>query len=361
MLPVLTDGSRDSGYLDWAILAQADAGHDSEVIADNLNLPPGYVETALRKAADVASILDVLTREQLAQLPPVESLIDNTLDRRTMAILGGYWGTGKTFLALDWACSVASGAAWNGRAVRKAGSVLYVVAEGAYGFDARVSAWEAARGARADQLLVIPKAVNLTRTGDTCTVAEYAVMRRAELVIVDTLSRCIVGADENAAKDMSAVVANLDIIRSAGDGRTVLVVHHTGKDKQTMRGSSVLEGAADTVYQMEKSSGGRTKVERTKRKDGPREDQFSFVLSTEAGSRAPVPMVDTDADITAGAARLLSIFMSTYRETGVLMSELRSVSQQGNSTFNRAVNSLVSSGRLRRTGTVGSYFLEEAQ
>src|SRR3712207_8578017 len=40
------------------------------------------------------------------------------------------------------------------------------------------------------------------------------------------------------------------IKRATGSG-TVLLVHHTGKDKQTVRGSSALEAAMDTVYTTE--------------------------------------------------------------------------------------------------------------
>jgi hypothetical protein len=76
----------------------------------------------------------------------------------------------------------------------------------------------------------------------TLQVADYAAAIGAELVVIDTLSRCMTGADENAPKDMSTAVQNMDVIRTAGMGRTVHDARHTGKDKITMRGSSALDG-----------------------------------------------------------------------------------------------------------------------
>src|SRR4051794_4541821 len=57
----------------------------------------------------------LLARADLTNLPEPEPLIENTLDRRTIALLAGHTGTGKSFIALDWACCVATGHAWQGR------------------------------------------------------------------------------------------------------------------------------------------------------------------------------------------------------------------------------------------------------
>jgi hypothetical protein len=76
----------------------------------------------------------LLTRSALRKLPDPEPLINNVLDQGTTALLYGRWGTAKTFIALDWAASVATGRPWQGRkTVQRRG--LYVVAEGAFGFN----------------------------------------------------------------------------------------------------------------------------------------------------------------------------------------------------------------------------------
>jgi AAA domain-containing protein len=70
------------------------------------------------------------------------------------------------------------------------------------------------------------------------------------LVVVDTLSRCLVGADENAQSAMTTAVDNLDRIRTSVDGLTVLVLHHLNAAGKRERGSSVLFGALDTQLRL---------------------------------------------------------------------------------------------------------------
>ena len=114
----------------------------------------------------------LLRRPQLADLPQPEPLIDDTLDQRTVALLAGRNSTGKSFLALDWACCIATGQRWQGREVATFGPVLCIAAEGAHGLHQRVSAWEHSwgRGTTVDALDVLPLAVTSTpaRASPTC-------------------------------------------------------------------------------------------------------------------------------------------------------------------------------------------------
>jgi hypothetical protein len=67
------------------------------------------------------------------------------------------------------------------------------------------------------------------------------------LVILDTLARCLVGGDENSAKDMGLAVSAMDRIRVALDA-TVLAIHHTNKSESSERGSGALRGACDALW-----------------------------------------------------------------------------------------------------------------
>ncbi|WP_214370671.1 AAA family ATPase [Pseudonocardia sp. H11422] len=340
--------------------------------------PAELAEVQARQAAQATSMQDwqdkahqlwdslgVLTRAQLADLPTVDPLIEDTLDRRSMAVLAGYWGTGKSFLALDWACCVATGQPWQGRQVHPAGPqtcrVLYIVGEGAYGVHERITAWETERKTPVQSLMVLPRAVNLLNHHDVYQVSQLVINECIDLVIVDTLSRCMPGADENSAKDMSTVVANLDGIKSArgqvstdGDdmgGTCVLVVHHTGKDKTTIRGSSVLEGAADTVYQVE-GDGQMMKVSRTKRKDGPREDEHHLAIRWVPGTdSAVIRNLSADRSAPTNQDRMLSAFVSAFASTGASKAELRGVLDMPPATFHRALSALVRDGKLCNSGT----------
>lgn len=294
----------------------------------------------------------VLNRAELATLPEPEPLIDGTLDRHTVALLAGYFGTCKSFLALDFGACIATGKPWQGRAVQP-GRVLYLAAEGAFGLHARLSAWEYAWGTTIDPDLfhIVPVPVNL---GNRAHVRELlAVTRdlRPRFVVIDTIARCAVGLDENSARDMGLVVDSLFHIRAETDDGTLLAVHHTGKDRSTIRGSSALESACDTVYKLE-GDPQSLKLERTKRKDGPRDDVLSLglVAVDQAGS-AVLEYVRTPADMAPRAQELMSAFVSAFGHTGATKSELRMASGLPPATFARSLNALVRRGILVNTGT----------
>src|SRR5690625_1015502 len=62
-----------------------------------------------------------------------------------VSLVGGS-GVGKSFIAVDMACSIASGLEWHGYEVDNPGSVVYVAAEGGGGIDKRVLAWAQKHG-----------------------------------------------------------------------------------------------------------------------------------------------------------------------------------------------------------------------
>jgi hypothetical protein len=231
------------------------------------------------------------------------------------------------------------------------GRALYIAAEGAHGLDRRWSAWEYGwrRSIPDGGLTVLPEPLNLL---DAVAVAELCeAVAGHSLVVVDTLARCLVGADENSAKDMGMAVDALYRIRTAtGDG-TVVVAHHTGKDKSTIRGSSALEAGVDTVYTTDGDSS-LMKMSRTKRKDGPREDTLQLRFSPVLDSGVIASTLGVD--IRPTAHKLMSIFMSTFATTGASKPNLREAAQEagmGSSSFFRALNDLLTTGALVNVGT----------
>ena len=77
---------------------------------------------------------------ELIALPPPNWLVNGMVEERAFGVLYGPAHSFKSFVALDWALSIATGHAWQGRPVRK-GHVLYVVGEGTTGFARRIKAW----------------------------------------------------------------------------------------------------------------------------------------------------------------------------------------------------------------------------
>lgn len=63
------------------------------------------------------------------EVPPRDWLIHGLIPSKTVTMLGGDGGTGKSLLALQLACSVAMGERWIGRNVERPGKVLFLSAE----------------------------------------------------------------------------------------------------------------------------------------------------------------------------------------------------------------------------------------
>ncbi|MGY1691996.1 AAA family ATPase [Geodermatophilus sp. SYSU D01105] len=299
----------------------------------------------------------LLSRAGLANLPNPEPLIADTIDRRTVVVVAGHFGSLKSFVLQAWAASIATGSSWLGREVQQ-GTVLYVAAEGAQGLHPRFTAWEYGWQQRIpdDALAVLPEPVNLLDAAAVSDLCELAAGR--SLVILDTLARCLVGADENSAKDMGIAVDSLYRLRNAIGHGTVVVAHHTGKDRSTIRGSSALEAGVDTVYTAE-GDARLVYLKRTKRKDGPREDHLQIKLSPVLDSGVIVSALA--ADIKPNARELMSVFMSAFGATGASKADLRAVADMPPASFHRSLNELVDAGVLVNEGSDARPFYRQGE
>lgn len=302
----------------------------------------------------------ILDRSALAHLPRPSPLIQDTLDLGTVAVLAGYFGSLKSFIALDWFACAATGFDWQHRPTEP-GKVLYVAAEGAHGLDQRLTAWEEHRQTRIppEVFHVLPEPLNL---GDSSAVTEVASTIRDgayRYVVVDTLAKCLPGLDENSARDMGLAVTSLYLLRDATKNGSIVAVHHTGKDRTTIRGSSALESGVDTVYTTDGDASGVV-LSRTKRKDGPREDIHRLAFHGIEGTNSGVVWSQEALGLRPTAGTLLSHFKSQFSATGAGPTQLLETSGMNKSSFYRALNDLVSAGVLRNHGTKTRPFYQEA-
>lgn len=197
---------------------------------------------------------------EIMNLPPREYLIRGLLGAEEFSVWYGEPGCYKSFLMLYAALAVASGFDWFGRDVQR-GIVVYVCAEGAAGIAKRLRAaiQRLDLDPETTKIFIITAAPDLcSGRADALTIAAHAERLAEEhglpvrLVIIDTLSRAMPGANENAPEDMTAFIANIDTIRER-TGAHVAVVHHSGKDTaRGGRGHSALKGAADAEILVEK-------------------------------------------------------------------------------------------------------------
>lgn len=208
-------------------------------------------------------LFPVLRLSDIENRPPPTFLVDRHIPQVSTGFLYSAPGIGKSFLALDMALTIAFGQAdWHGDKIDAGDdkpAVLYIAAEGSFGFRNRVRAWRAARNIDADAddtFVMIERTINFMDPEDInklIRTVRKAVQRRPCLVVVDTVSRSMPGADENLQKEMTLFVKACDHVKDAFQC-AVIGVHHAGKSGD-MRGSTVLRGAGDFVFKLERAKG----------------------------------------------------------------------------------------------------------
>ena len=234
----------------------------------------------------------MMRRDAVFAMPPVEFLVDGLITDTGFTMMYGAPGTGKSFIAIDIALSVAHGQAWQGQGVKQ-GPVLYIAGEGIGGFGKRWKAWERHHG-KVDEpdLYLLPTAVNFREPEDIARLVATIedIDQPFSLVIVDTVARAIAGAEENSSTDMGLFVAACDEIKALTGG-ALLAVHHAGKDaNRGARGSTALLGAVDTSLMVGKSED--IVVLRTeKMKDAEPLDDINLRMVTVAASISETSVV----------------------------------------------------------------------
>lgn len=241
--------------------------------------------------------------DMVDQLKPIDWQVKGFLETDSMGLIYGPPKTGKSFIAIDWACCIATGTPWNGRKVKQ-GAVFYLAGEGHNGLSRRFAAWSLSKGItlKGAPLAVSNKAAPLTEYGAADKVLQAidhlakATGQDPAVIVVDTLARNF-GADENSTEDMNTFVRHLDEIRAHWKC-TVLVVHHTGKDKgRGARGNSALTGAIDAGYMIDRDELGNVNLEPTEMKDAELPAPLAFKLEG-----VKLPLVDEDGNDVWGAA-----------------------------------------------------------
>lgn len=205
-------------------------------------------------AAAKPNVFKLFSPEELEDLPPPSWLIEGLLTDDSFCVLFGESNIGKSFVALDFAMRVATGVNWGQRKVTR-GDVVYINAEGLRGLPKRQAAWQMTYGQGAkSSIRFLPRAMDMTSASDRSQLLEEIKEKKMypKLFVIDTLAKCFGDGDENTQQGMQAFLRGVENLRDAYPGSTVLVLHHTGKDKSRgERGSSSLRGAVDFAMSLE--------------------------------------------------------------------------------------------------------------
>lgn len=232
---------------------------DLQPLTEDTEAPEDDPEALERAETANIFLSGLVAGEDILELPEPEPMVGTWLDRGMLAQLVGAYGSGKTFVALELALSVASGKSWFGQQIHHQGQVLYIAAEGGYTMPDRVRGWAEASGRQIpEDLLLYPYRFDITDNGSTMgglwrplrVVIEDGAISPS-LIVLDTRSRLTVG-DENSSETASRLLAAIDQIRELIPEVSIMVIHHPGHSVTGRgRGHSSFEDNLDVVWSIE--------------------------------------------------------------------------------------------------------------
>jgi DNA-binding MarR family transcriptional regulator len=298
------------------------------------------------------AIKRLLHADELDALPPVTYLDDEgEHPSNSLVVYYGLSGGGKSFRVL--------GKAFNHAQTR---DVVYVAAEGAHGYAARKNALCLHHKQGSGRLFFWPYAVNLLNAVEVQEFIAALAPLDCPIVIFDTLARCMVGGDENSAKDMGIAIAACDTVRHA-TGETVIIVHHTGKNGSSERGSSALRGAADAMIEITNDDGLIT-ISCSKMKDGsPFEPRHLRLVEVgESCVLVPAEQVITTkhAPLAPHEHQALTVLnYAIFEDTGAKSKDLESAVNMPRPSLFRTLSRLKQRGYISQGAKGDPYYITE--
>lgn len=241
-------------------------------------LPEVTAEVITDESGNTVERFKVYPAGEFTAGQPMDWVVRGMLPRAELAVIYGESGSGKSFLALDLCAAITRGINWRSKRT-VAGRVVYVCAEGAGGFKARLRAYSRGHGVELGQLPdVISDAPNLLEPKDAAAITKAIIdWGKVDVVVIDTLSATTPGGNENSGEDMGLVLSHCKLLHRK-TGALVVLIHHSGKDAtRGARGWSGLRAAADAEIEITRNGDYRNATI-TKMKDGSDGEQLSFKL-----------------------------------------------------------------------------------
>jgi hypothetical protein len=308
---------------------------------------------------------------QRASQIPVDSagltswLVEELWGDQAVGILGGEPKCCKSFLALDLAVSVASGApCLRHFSVVRPGPVLLFPAEDALGVvRQRLAGICASAGvdfaSLAVDVITVPT-LRLDLPADRARLEHTVAGRRPRLLVLDPLIR-LHRIDENDASQVAPLLSFLRELQRQYQV-AVLVVHHARKDAhatrpgQALRGSSELHGWGDSNLYLRRHKQSLTLA--TEHRAAPSRDPFAVQL-TQAGSALALGVLGAasptpPASPTTPADRIRDALAGVDRPVPV--QELRKLCSMRTATLCQALAELTRAGLVVRAA--GGYQLK---
>jgi predicted transcriptional regulator len=199
--------------------------------------------------------LRLIAADKLGDLPPTAILGTTRFVARGLNVVFGASGSYKSFYVLGKALQVAQSI-----------PVVYVAAEGSYGLNARVAAWCQHHRLPPGNLHFLCNEINLRDEAAVKTLAQATASIKPRFIVIDTLARCMLGGDENSAKDVGMAIHGCFLLQQTFSA-SICLVHHNNRADRGERGSGALRGAADTMIEVVAGGDGLIRISCSKTKD----------------------------------------------------------------------------------------------
>ncbi|MCA1531438.1 AAA family ATPase [Bradyrhizobium sp. NBAIM03] len=208
--------------------------------------------------AKASSALALTYYNELNELPPKFWIMKFVLARGETSNWFGPPGVGKSVLMTDLAFHVAWGRDWRGYRSKERCGVVYIALERGALVRRRLSAYMRKYETPDLPIAVASNVVDLKNKGcvkvilDTAREAEARFGCKVGVIVIDTISKGIAagGGDEDKARDMNIVLANLRRVEELTNVH-IACVGHTGKDEaRGHRGSNANPGDVDLMVQI---------------------------------------------------------------------------------------------------------------
>lgn len=221
--------------------------------------------------------LRLIPADQLGDLPPTERLGVTKFVAGGLNVVFGPSGCYKSFYALDASLRIA-----------QLRPIVYVVGEGLGGIHRRVSAWCEHNHCGPGQSYFIDHEINLLNTNSVKALGSVAASVQPVMFVFDTLARCLIGGDENSAKDMGIAIHSASLLQHELHS-AITWIHHTNRAERGERGSGALRGASDAMIEMYPNGDGSVRISCSKSKDDQPwiDEQYSFMPVAQSGVLIP--------------------------------------------------------------------------
>ncbi|MGI9251286.1 MAG: AAA family ATPase [Pseudohongiellaceae bacterium] len=267
-------------------------------------LPPEVREQSSRPSEARSALPEIVRVGDLADLPPIEWLVDGFIEKGSTCLFIGDTNTYKTYQALALANCIVRGIPWNGYEIPTARPVLYMAGEGRRGVYSRIQAWQNthAAGDEIEPLHIMLGCAQFNDPEHLKGLDAFLGKYPDCVVVIDTLSKASAGWSENDNDDMNAFIARCDEM-SRERGATSIVLHHPAKSTQMARGASALRLGADTELSFNSDAKGSVSLRMTMQRNADTWEQpMNLKAVRDAQSDNITFVINNDEEVTKPTA-----------------------------------------------------------